>query len=61
MKFLLIGLSVWLVSCATKPTSTKFDGQWEFIDNNQGETKACLSKSDVMKLRETLIRCERGN
>ncbi len=61
--FLILSVALFLVGCATEPKSTKFDGEWEFYEVTPfQEPKACLSKEDVKKLRELLIRCEqRGN
>jgi hypothetical protein len=47
-----------LVGCASGPVVTKFDADWEFLQSSSGQTKACLSKDDVNKLKETLIRCK---
>lgn len=61
MKYLTLWTSFWVVSCTSTPKTTRFDGKWEFIDNPKGETKACLAKPDVQKLRELLIRCQKGD
>lgn len=44
--------------CASKPVTTAFDGQWEFVDRPGQPLKACLGEKDVAKLRELLIRCK---
>lgn len=50
-------LSFLIGGCAsTEPT--RFDGKWEFCENNKGEKRACLKEEDVKKLREVLIRCK---
>lgn len=57
--FLILSLLVGCVS--SPPKSTKFDGQWEFYQTNPfEEEKACLAKDDVKKLRELLVRCQKG-
>lgn len=61
MKLLGAFLILSLSGCASAPTTTKFDGKWEFIERTPfEEPMACLPKDDVKKLRELLIRCERG-
>lgn len=54
-----IVLNVFLIlnACSTGPKTTKFDGDWEFLENQRGETKACLSQEAVLELRDILIRC----
>ena len=57
--FSILSLLALLSACASGPTSTKFDGDWEFHQVHPfEEPKACLSKEDVKKLREVLIRCQ---
>lgn len=59
-RFLILSLTLGLTACAAfEPKPTKFDGEWEFLKNERGETRACLPKEDVKKLREILIRCDR--
>jgi hypothetical protein len=58
---LFLVLSSYLSSCASKPVVTSFDGNWKFVETAPGKKSACLEESDVMKLREILIRCESGN
>jgi hypothetical protein len=56
--FTLIIASVIFLSCAHKEMQPpKFNGRWQFIEAKPGETMACLSREDVQKLREELIRC----
>ncbi len=59
-KFLCLkALALLLSACATTPTPTKFDGDWEFYQVTPfEEPRACLKEEDVKKLRELLIRCE---
>lgn len=45
------------MSCASKPRPAKFSGKWQFCEIIPGEGMACLSKDDVKRLREVLIRC----
>jgi hypothetical protein len=58
--YLILSVFALFVSaCATEPKTTKFDGDWEFYQTTPfEEPKACLSKEDVKKLREVLIRCQ---
>lgn len=53
MKFLI--LSFILIGCASTPKPAKVDLSWEFLQNSKGETKACLSKADVLKLNEMRV------
>lgn len=50
-----LSLLLTLSACSTVHP-TKFDGEWEFLANERGEVRACLSEKDVGKLRELLIR-----
>ena len=45
-----------LAGCATTPTPTRFDADWEFCYNSRGELRACIPEDDVKELREILIR-----
>lgn len=62
MRATLKNLLLFLIlnsACASKPVVTSFDGKWEIVETRPDEPpKACLGLQDVMKLRETLIRCE---
>lgn len=59
--FLTLSLALFFVGCTTNPKPAKFDGDWEFYSATPfEEPKACLSKADVKKLREILIRCDSG-
>lgn len=49
---------LFIFGCSSAPIVTKFDGKWEFCENEKGETRACLQEKDVKKLREILIRCK---
>lgn len=54
---LMISLTIALSSCAT----ISDDGimlSWEFLDNDEGETKACLPQESVESLRKIIIRCK---
>lgn len=56
---ILSACAIFFSACATEPKTTKFDGDWEFYQTTPfEEPKACLSKEDVKKLREVLIRCQ---
>jgi hypothetical protein len=57
-RLLTIFLSVSFVSCATYDREGIYLS-WEFLENEKGETKACLSKEDVESLRKEMIRCRR--
>jgi len=50
---LIVSFAATLSGCASTEEPAVFDAHW----NIQGD-KACLSKDDVIKLRETLIRCK---
>lgn len=56
--FVIFLIASVMVGCQTAPTTTKFDGKWEFCKSDDGIMMACLPMEDVKKLRELLIRCD---
>lgn len=59
VKETLLSLTLFsgLVSCAHKAQVTTFDGNWTFTEEEP--PRACLNETDVKKLREVLIKCEK--
>ena len=59
LKNLTIFLSFNLAACVTTSgVNTKFDPQFEFLENSEKILKACLTREKVLELKEILIRIE---
>lgn len=55
-------LFVFLIACSTPlPAHQKFDGQWRFAEEPNGEHLACLNQADTEKLRVLLLDCRNAN
>lgn len=55
----LLGIFLILSGCAVAPKSAKKEYyDWKFCEYLPGETYACLSREDALKLKEALNRCE---
>jgi hypothetical protein len=55
---LIVFLMMALPSCST-PEPKKFNGRWDMIEVSPGDTRACLTEQDIIRLRELLIQCRK--
>lgn len=63
MKKLIELLAIFLIvtSCSFfKAKPTKFDGDWQRLKTPEGGHVMCLPLRDIIKLRDTLVRCKRS-
>lgn len=58
MRMLLIGFLIAVNSACASIKDRGISLNWEFLENDEGEHKACLPQESVSKLREMIIRCE---